>query len=105
MGLASDLCEWVPQVCGAISDCYPGYYVVPVRVNGSAVETLFSQFKAASGNKLSSVNYRSSRKAVVAKKDAHPCNVGFRDLMIYFLVSNFSVMHRWTCLLFLIFWS
>lgn len=32
---------------------HPGYYVVPVRVSGSAVETVFAQLKHAAGGRLS----------------------------------------------------
>lgn len=36
----------------------PGYYIRPVRINGSVVESLFSRFKYHASGNLSSVNYR-----------------------------------------------
>lgn len=36
----------------------PGYYIQPVRINGSVVESLFSRFKYHANGNLSSVNYR-----------------------------------------------
>lgn len=51
---------------GMVSFCedflsrHPGYYIVPVRVSGSAVETLFGQMKHAGGGRLSATNYMTS---------------------------------------------
>lgn len=45
----------------------PGYFVVLLRINGSVVESLFSQLKYAAGGKLSAVNYPWARKAVMTK--------------------------------------
>ena len=36
---------------------FPNNYIAPLKLNGSAVETLFSQFKFESDGKLTSVNY------------------------------------------------
>lgn len=33
------------------------FFIAPKRINGSAIETLFSQFKYTAGSKLSSLNY------------------------------------------------
>ena len=46
---------------------HPGYTIYPIRLNGSAVETLFSQFKYASGGNLMSTNYASARASVLIK--------------------------------------
>ncbi|XP_074649518.1 uncharacterized protein LOC141904930 [Tubulanus polymorphus] len=40
---------------------FPGYCITPLTVNGSAVETLFSQFKHCVGGKLTSLNYPQAR--------------------------------------------
>ena len=65
---------------------HPEYYIYPLKVNGSAVETLFSQFKFETNSKLTSVNYSSARSRVLMKKDisdsvkaAH----GYRDTPLY----------------------
>ena len=39
---------------------YPGYFV---RLSGSAVESLFSQYKYNAGGKLDAANYSSARAA------------------------------------------
>ena len=39
----------------------PGYTIYPIRLNGSAVETIFSLLKYASGGNLMSTNYASTR--------------------------------------------
>ena len=45
----------------------PDYFIVLARINGSVVESLFSQLKYAASGKLSSVNYAWARKAVMTK--------------------------------------
>ena len=42
---------------------HPNHFVSPLRVSGSAVETLFSQFKYAAGGKLDAANYFTARTA------------------------------------------
>jgi len=47
---------------------YPGdHFISPLRLSGSAIETLFSQFKHAAGGKLSAVNYETARAAHLLK--------------------------------------
>ena len=64
------------------------YYICPLKWNGSAVETLFSQFKAITGSKLSSSNYASARKMFLARRNAlghRPTAAvnGYRDVPLY----------------------
>ena len=47
---------------------YPGYFISPLRISGSAVETLFSQFKYSAGGKLDSANYPTARAACLIKQ-------------------------------------
>ena len=47
---------------------YPSYYIVTIRITGSAVETLFAQYKYLSGNKLDAVNYTTARSKYICKK-------------------------------------
>ena len=47
------LCETFTGQCGQ-------NYVVPVRINGSATESLFSTFKCDAGGNLSATNYESA---------------------------------------------
>jgi len=46
---------------------YPNNFISPLRLSGSAIETLFSQFKHVAGGKLSSVNYETARAAHLVK--------------------------------------
>ena len=47
---------------------YPGYFVSPLRLSGSAVETLFSQYKYATGGKLDASNYCTARAGNLVKQ-------------------------------------
>ena len=67
---------------------HPGYYIVPLKFNGSAVETLFSQIKRAAGGKLDSTNYATAREALLVRRDAHGHRAskaahGYRDVPLY----------------------
>lgn len=57
---------------------YPGYYL---RISGSAVESLFSQYKYAAGGKPNAANYASSRGANLIKQtiSTHHSGKGHRD--------------------------
>ena len=44
------------------------HYIIPVRLNGSAVETLFSQLKYSAGGQLSATNYATARSSILMKK-------------------------------------
>jgi hypothetical protein len=61
---------------------YPNNFVVLARLNGSAVESLFSQLKYAVFGKLSSTNYSTARAAVIIKSNVRGCsrsNDNYRD--------------------------
>ena len=45
-----------------------GLYIVPVRLNGSAMETPFPQMKYSAGGHLSSTNYSTARSSLLIKK-------------------------------------
>ena len=47
---------------------YTDYYIVPVMLSGSAVETIFSQYKHAVGGKLNTANYLSACDANLIKQ-------------------------------------
>ena len=60
---------------------YPTHFISPVRLSGSAVETLFSQFKHTAGGKLSAINYANIWAAHLIKHcaSAHHSSVGYQD--------------------------
>lgn len=45
------------------------YYLVPVRITGSAIESVFSSLKYISGGNLSAINYSSSLSALVTQQE------------------------------------
>ena len=55
----------------------PGYFIKPIRVNGSVIESLFGRFKYNAGGHLSAVNYRGCvAKLIIA--DAVKTKDGYR---------------------------
>ena len=46
---------------------HPGYTIYPIRLNGSAIESFFSQLKHATSNLLSSTNYATARAAILTR--------------------------------------
>lgn len=67
--------------CKHFFDQYPGYFVSPLRLSGSAVESLFSQYKNNAGGKLDACNYVTSRAADLIKQTvaSHHSGKGYRD--------------------------
>lgn len=63
---------------------YPDRFVSPLRVSGSAVESLFSQYKRSAGGKLDAANYTISWAAQLIKQtvSAHHSGTGYRDLSL-----------------------
>ena len=55
------------------------HYIIPVRLNGSAVETLFSQLKYSTGGHLRSTNYASARSSLLVKRQVQGYNVKDKD--------------------------
>ena len=55
------------------------FVIAPKRLNGSAIETLFSQFKHLTGGKLSATNYATARAAYLMKVDIHGRHFGEKD--------------------------
>ena len=49
----------------------PGYSVYPLRLSGSAVETIFSRLKFITGGHLSAVNYASARANLLTQHEVH----------------------------------
>ena len=47
---------WLKNLCADFTSAHPGYTIYPVCLNGSAVETFFSQVKHVTSGQLSSLN-------------------------------------------------
>ena len=65
---------------------YPDHFISPIQLSGSAVETLFSQFKHCSGGKLSSSNYAVVQVSHLIKYtvSSHHSSNGYRDVPLDF---------------------
>ena len=68
------ICEWFFKT-------YPSYFISPLRLSGSAVESLFGQYKHTAGGKLDAVNYANARAACLVRQFAssHHSGKGYRD--------------------------
>ena len=70
MGSSTDyVYQGFTGLCEYILNNHPGYFVSPLRINGSAVETIFSSLKYISGGNLSSTNYSTSLAAFATQRD------------------------------------
>ena len=58
---------------------YPSYFMSPLRISGSDVESLFGQYKYMSGNKLDAVNYATCRSKYLTKQAVHHSGQFYRD--------------------------
>ena len=56
---------------GFSKERHPGYAVYPLRLNGSAVETIFSRLKFITGGHLSAVNYPTARANLLTRYGLH----------------------------------
>lgn len=70
------------EFCDAFFLKYPNYFICPIRLSGSAVESLFAQYKYSAGGKLDSANYRIARAAFLTKQAIvnHHSGKGYRDI-------------------------
>ena len=53
--------------CSEYLQKHPGYTIHPIRFNGSAVETFFSQLKFTTSGHLSGTNYATARSSVLTR--------------------------------------
>ena len=60
---------------------FPNHFISPLRLSGSAVESLFSQLKFTTAGKLDAVNYRTAQAALLTKQavSTHYSGVAYRD--------------------------
>ena len=68
------MCRGFKGLCEDFLLDHPGYYIVPVRISGSAIESVFSCLKYIAGGNLLSVNYASSLSALVTQNSTSTCN-------------------------------
>jgi hypothetical protein len=68
------------------------FFLCPKRLNGSAIETLFSQFKDIAGGKLASSNYATVRASYLMRVSIHGVHHGEDD---YRNVGYLSTFGNW----------
>ncbi|XP_065906570.1 uncharacterized protein [Dysidea avara] len=68
------LCQWFREM-------YPTYFISPLRLSRSAVESLFSQYKHNAGGKLDSSSFPTARATHLVKQcvSGHHSGKGYRD--------------------------
>ena len=74
------------DLCTDYLERHPDYYITPLKLNGSAVETLFSQFKFNAGGKLTSQNYAFAKRSLMVRRGIHghhAAAAGYRDIPLY----------------------
>ena len=73
--------------CAYFFKKYPGYFVFPLRISGSEVESLFSQFKHNDGGKLDLCNYITIKCAHLVKQSAaqHHSSTGDHDQTLSYM--------------------
>ena len=73
--------------CTSFTARHSGYYVSPLRLNGSAVEILFSQVKFISHGDLSATHYPQALASLITKGSIHGKPVAgsssYRDVTLY----------------------
>ena len=79
----------------------PGYFLSPLRISGSAVETLFGQYKYMSGSKLDAVNYATCRSKYITKQAVHHSGQFYRDENLDIPVAplqkkKYNTKNKWT---------
>ena len=57
------------QFCTWFVERHPEYFIAPLRINGSGIESIFSLFKFCAAGKLSANNYGSIRGRVITGKE------------------------------------
>ena len=55
-------------LCSYMQAKYPGYLIAPLRINGSAVESVFSSLKFIAGGHLASTNYSSTLATLITQR-------------------------------------
>ena len=77
-------CLWFQCFCQMVPTNLPNIFRPPLRVSGSAVESLLSQYKYSAGGKLDAVNYVTSRCSYLVKQctTSHQAGKDYRDQCI-----------------------
>jgi hypothetical protein len=72
-------------LCEDFLAAHPGHFISPLRVNGSAVESVFNCLKFIAGGNLASTNYPSALTAFATQRDVSKnthSEAGYRNEII-----------------------
>lgn len=58
------------ELCEYLMANYPGHVISPLRINGSAIESIFSSFKYIAGGHLGATNYSSVLQTFLTQKES-----------------------------------
>ena len=84
------------EYCKDFFTQHPGYYVAPLRANGSAIETIFSQLKHGSRGTLTAVSYGPARAQLLTRRNVHGPHVRdeYRDAPLYIQATELPAHKR-----------
>lgn len=82
--------------CQEFFELHPNHYIIPLRANGSAIETVFSQLKHGSRGTLTAVSYGPARAQLITKQAVHGPHVreDYRKAPLYIQESEMSRLKR-----------
>ena len=72
------------ELCKDFLHSHPNHFISPLRINGSAIESIFSCLKYIAGGNLASTNYATSLAAFSTQRETKNCysEPGYRDDVI-----------------------
>lgn len=81
--------------CEEFLQKHPGYTIYPIRFNGSAIESFFSQLKYTTSGHLSGTNYATARAAVLTcgSVKGKRKNTDYRKVPLYIRKHNLAKKH------------
>ena len=59
------------ELCHEFFDRFPGHYLIPLRINGSGLETIFSQLRFSTAGNLTSCNYGYALSSLTLRRFLH----------------------------------
>ena len=88
----------IPGTSASFTTTSPGYHVNPKRVNGSAVETIFSQLKHTTSSNLTAANYESAKATLLTRAQSKGKDA-YRSATLYLWQTRqeFQNHHNCTC--------
>ena len=86
----TDMGVYVGMGSNEFFQLHPNYYVLPLRANGSSIETVFSQLKHGSRGTLTAVSYGAARAQLLTKRAVHGPHIReeYRSAPLYIQVPS-----------------